>query len=311
MSNQDKTLYDLVIIGAGHAGLAAAIYAARKKLNTVILTKKIGGQSLLTNKIENYPGLKLISGAELIAASQKQAESYGVKIIEGVKIKQIKENNNKFELLTSQNSYQAKTVLITSGKIPRHLNVAGEKELTGKGISFCSICDAPLYSNKDVAVVGGGNAGLDAALDLTKYANKIYVLEFADRLLGDELTQEKLRKSNKVTFILNAATKEIKGEKIVESLVYQDRKTEQMQTLKVGGVFVAIGVVPSTGFVKDLLKLNKQKEIVIDLATNATNIPGIFAAGDVTNVVFEQCVIAAGEGAKAALNIYNYLLKRG
>lgn len=307
MKNQNSL--DLIIIGAGSAGLSAAIYAARKKLNTIILTKKIGGQSLLANKIENYPGIKSISGVDLISLMREQIKDYGIKIMTGLEIKQIKQSGNKFAARTSKNLYQAKTVLITSGKMPRRLNVPGEKELEGKGISFCSICDAPLYKGRDVAVIGSSDAGLEAALDLIKYANKIYVLGLTTRLLGDKSTQEKLRASNKVTFILNAVTKEIKGKKFVEQLVYEDRKTGENYSLKVSGVFAAIGSVPSTDFVENLLRLNDKKEIIIDLEANATNIPGIFAAGDVTNIPFKQCVIAAGEGAKAALNVYSYLQK--
>lgn len=241
---------------------------------------------------------------------RKQVEDYGIKIIEGMKVQQIKQINGKFELLTSRNSYQAKTILISSGKIPRRLNVPGEKELEGKGITFCSICDTPLYKDKDVAVIGEGNAGLDAALDLTKYANKIYVLEFSDKLLGDELTQEKLKQSGQITFILNATTKEIKGKEKVEELIYEDRKTGKIHNLDVGGVFVAIGSIPSTDFAKGLIELNDKKEIVVDFKTSATNVPGIFAAGDVTDTPFWQIAIAVGDGAMAALNIYQYLFRR-
>ena len=307
MLNQNKNLYDITIIGAGPAGLSAAIYAARKKLKIAILADQAGGQALLTNIIENYAGIKSISGADLISSMRSKVEDYGVEIMEGVRIREIIRRKNDFEIKSAENSYKTKTILIATGETPRRLNVPGEKELEGKGISFCSICDAPLFADKDVAVVGGGNAGFDAALDLTKYANKIYVLEFSDKLLGDELTQEKLRRSEKVTFILNAATKEIKGKDKVEELIYEDRKTGKIYNLKVGGVFEAIGSIPGTDFVKDLLKLNDKKEVVINLEANTTSVPGIFAAGDVTNIPFKQCIIAAGEGAKAALNVYNYL----
>lgn len=300
-------IYDLIIIGAGPAGFSAAIYAARKKLSVAVVTDKVGGQASLNSLIENYAGISSISGADLIFAMRHQAENYQTKIIEGVTIKQIRQNGKGFVLLNSGDPYRARAVLIASGKIPRRLNVPGESELEGRGVSFCSTCDAPLFGNKDVAVVGGGNAGLDTALDLTKYANKIYVLEFSDRLLGDELTQEKLRAGGKTTFILNAATKSIEGKGVVEGLVYEDRKTSKVHSLKVNGVFVAIGSLPSSDFVKDLVKLNDRKEIVIDLETNATSASGIFAAGDVTNTPFKQCIIAAGEGAKAALQIYDYL----
>lgn len=293
-------MFDLIIIGAASTGLSAAIYAARKKLKTIILTKQIGGQSLLTNSIENYPGFELISGKDLIQKMQKQVEKYGVEIKSGVEVKEIKKQGNIFKV----DNYESRAVLIATGKIPRRLNIPGEKRLENKGISFCSICDAPLYKGKDVAVIGGGNAGLDAALDLTKYANKIYVLEITDKLLGDELTQERLISSDKVEFIFNVKAKEIKGQDQVEGLVHNNGE------LKVQGVFVAIGQIPGTGFVKGLLELNQSGEIIIDPITNAANVPGIFAAGDVTNIIFKQCIICAGEGAKAALNVYEFLKKR-
>ncbi len=307
MSNTSKKPYDLIIVGAGPAGFSAAIYAARKKLKIAILTDKVGGQALLTQHIQNYAGFTSISGLELVSSMRKQVESYGVEIIEGAKLQQIKQAADLFELLTSKGPHLAKTVLIASGVSAKRLNVPGEKEFEGKGVSFCSICDAPLFSRKDVVVVGGGNAGLEAASDLTKYASKIYVLEFLDKLTGDELTQEKLKQSNKVTFILNTAVKEIKGEKFVEGIVYKNNKTGRAEELKVSGVFVSIGWVPSTDFVKGLLKINDKKEIIVDPNTNMTSVPGIFAAGDVTDVPFKQIIISAGEGAKAALAIYNYL----
>lgn len=306
--NKQK-LYDLIIVGAGPAAFSAAIYAARKKLTSIVITDNIGGQLLLTGKIGNYLGIQSSSGMKLSSSMQKHVKNYGVSIVEEQKVRKIKQKKNEFEVFTSESSYSGKSILIASGKTPRQLNVPGEKKFEKKGVSYCSTCDAIYYKNKDVVVIGGGNAGLDAALDLTKYANKIYILEFTDKLLGDELTQEKLNKSGKITFIMNAATQKIKGGKTVEELVYKDRKTGKIHSLKVGGVFIVIGAIPSTKFVKKLLKLNDKEEIVINLETNATNVPGIFAAGDVTNIPFKQCIIAAGEGAKAALNIYDYLQK--
>jgi thioredoxin-disulfide reductase len=304
-------MYDLIIIGGASAGLTSAIYAARKKLNTIILTEKIGGQSLLTDNIENYPGFKLISGLELIKKMREQVEALGVEIKEGEKINTLRNTNDGFEAETEKGGevFRARSLIIASGKKPRLLNVPGEKELTGKGVSYCSICDAPLFSGKDVVVVGGGNAGLESAMDLTKYANKIYVLEFMPKLAGDESTQEKLRQTGKVEFITNVATKEIKGKDFVEALVYEDRQTKERKELKAGGVFVNIGQIPSSDFVKDFLELNNQKEIVIDSKTNQTSVEGVFAAGDVTDIAYKQCIIAAAEGAKAALSAYNYLLR--
>jgi alkyl hydroperoxide reductase subunit F len=301
-------LYDLVIIGGASSGLTAAIYGARKKLNTVILTEKIGGQSLLTDNIENYPGFKSISGKDLINKMREQVENLGVKIKEEIKAIEISKKDNVFEIKTENNgTFQAKSVVIATGKRPRHLNVPGEKEFTSKGVSFCSTCDAPLFAKKDVAVVGGGNAGLESAVDLTKYARKIYVLEFSEKILGDESTQEKLRKTGKIEFITNAATKEIRGETFVKSLIYEDRSSGEKKELLVEGVFVNIGQIPNTDFVKGFVELNEWSEVITDHRTSQTSVEGIFAAGDVTDTFYKQCIIAAGEGAKAALSAYKYI----
>ena len=305
-----KTMYDLIIIGGATAGLSAAVYAARKKLKTLILTEKVGGQSLLTDNIENYPGFKIITGQELIQKMREQAEQAGTEIQEEKRAVEIKKQNNGFKIITkNKEEFETKAVIIATGQNLRYLNIPGEKEFSGKGISFCSICDAPLFNKKDVAVVGGGNAGLEAALDLTKYADKIYVLEFNHEIAGDKSTQEKLKETKKVEFITGAAAKEIKGAKFAESLIYEDRKTGREKELKVSGIFVNIGQTPNSDFVKDFLDLNAEKEIIVDPKTNQTSAEGIFAAGDVTNIPFKQCIIAAGEGAKAALSVYNYLNK--
>ena len=303
-------IYDLIIIGGAMAALSSAIYAARKKINTVILTGKIGGQSLLTDNIENYPGFKSISGEELIQKVKEQVENLGVEIKIDKLVQEINESGDNFEVKTKDGEiFHAKSAIIATGKNPRHLNVPGEREFIGKGVSFCSICDAPLFGGKDVVVVGGGNAGLESAMDLTKYANKIYVLEFSPKIMGDESTQEKLRQSGKTEFIANAQVKEIKGNKFAESLIYEDRQSGEKKELKAGGVFVNIGQIPATDFVKNTVQLNERGEIIIDPKTNQTSVKGIFAAGDATDIPFKQCVIAAGEGAKAALNVYNYLQK--
>lgn len=305
-------MYELIIIGGASAGLTSAIYAARKKLNVLILTEKVGGQSLLTDNIENYPGFKKITGPELIEKMRQQVEALGVAIKQGIKVVSLAKIKENFEVKArSGQNFQAKALIIATGKKPRPLNVPGEKELTGRGVSYCSLCDAPLFKEKDVAVIGGGNAGLEAASDLTKYAKKIYVLEFGSKIIGDELTQEKLRQTGKVEFITDAATQEIKGEKFVEALIYQHRKTGKKKELAVQGVFINIGQIPSTDFVKDFLELNSQAEIVIDPLTNQTSMKGVFAAGDVTNIPYKQCIIAAAEGAKAALSAYHYLTQRG
>ncbi len=300
-------IYDLIIIGAGPAGLTAGIYAGRKKLKTAILTKQIGGQSL-SYTIENYPGLMEISGLELVEKTKKQVEKYDMEIKESAEISAIDKKNGNFSVKTEKgDSFEAKAIVIASGKMPKKINVPGAEEFEGKGVSFCTICDAPLFAGKSVAVIGGGNAALMAAMDLIPYAEKIYILQHRQMFIGDEILQEKLKKSGKVEFFVDAETKEIKGKNFVEGLIYENLKTGEKKELAVGGVFENIGYVPNTAFVKNFLKLNEKEEIIIDPWTGETSIKGIFAAGDATNIPFKQYIIAAGEGAKAALSAYYYI----
>ncbi len=301
--------YDLIIIGADSAGLTAGIYAGRKKLNTLILTKQIGGQSIYTNTIENYPGIDLIGGIELIGKITAQVKKYGVEIKEGEEVVSIEKGEKDFSVKTkNEESIETKSVIIATGKVPRRLDVPGEKELENKGVSFCSICDAPLFGGKLVAVIGGGNSGLETAMDLTKYAEKIYVFEYTPKLRGDEFLQDKLKQSGKVEFILNAEIKKIKGRDFVEKIVYLERKTEKIKDMPVSGVFVNIGWDPAALFLGKLVDLNSRGEIIVDPKTMETSVRGIFAAGDVTESVYKQIVIAAAEGAKAALSAYNYVM---
>jgi len=213
---------------------------------------------------------------------------------------------DNFSIRDNDREYETKAVIIATGKIPRTLNIPGEEEFKGKGVSFCATCDAPLFKDKKVAVVGGGNVGFATAIDLVKYAKKIYVLEFLEEMKGDAITKEKLAQTGKVDFTVNVAVKEIKGKKFVESLIYENRKTSADTELKVDGVFIAIGMMSKVGFAQKLVDLNQIGEIIID-KDNYTKTPGVFAAGDITDIKYEQIVIAAGEGAKAALAATDYL----
>lgn len=304
-------IYDIVIIGGASAGLTAGIYASRKKLKTLLLTKQIGGQSLLTDTIENFPGFDSISGKELIGKMRKQAERFGVEIEEGVKVEKIEKKGEEFEvrLRGFEVGLRARAIIIATGKSLCRLNIPGEKEFENKGVSFCSICDTPLFGGKDVAVIGGGNSGMESAMDLTKYANKIYILECGEKIKGDEFLQEKLKRTGKVEFINNAEVKEIKGSKFVEKIIYEDKKTSEIKEIPIGGVFVNIGWIPATGFLKGFVELNSQGEIIVNHKTQETSVPGVFAAGDVTDGLYKQCITAAGDAAKAALSAYDYLVK--
>lgn len=301
-------MYDLIIIGGGPAGITAGIYAARQKLNTLLITKTFGGQiSRKAVAIENYPGFEEISGLELIQKFENHLRKQKIDI-KTDEVIQVKKNNKNFSVLTkSKNKFEAKTLIIASGADPRPLEVPGEKEFIGKGVSYCTTCDAPLFFGKTVAVVGGGNAGFEAAIALTNYAHKIYILECSQKPCADETNQEMAKATGKIEIITNAVLKEIKGQKFVESILYQDKKTQKTKTLKVDGVFVEIGSQPATSFVKDLVDFNQKDEIIVSFETFQTKTAGLFAAGDVNIGRFKQIVTAAGEGSKAALAAYDYL----
>ena len=303
-------MYDLTIIGGGPAGITAGIYAARKKLNTLIITKEWGGQIIKAPDIQNWPGEKSISGTDLMKKMVEHLKKFETEIKEQREVIDLEKKNGNFLVRDNKDEeYEAKTIIIATGKIPRSLNIPGEEEFKGKGVSICSTCDAPMFKDKEVAVVGGGNAGFDTALDLTKYAKKIYILEFLEELKGDPTTKAKLEKTGKVEFYTNVAVKEIKGNNFVESLIYENRDTGEDTEIKVQGVFIAIGMTPKAEFVEGLVEFNEIGEIKVGKDNN-TKTPGLFAAGDITDVKYEQIVIAASEGAKSALAVYDYLKGR-
>ena len=301
-------MYELIIIGGGPAGITAGIYAARKKLNTLLLTKDFVGQVGKTSSVENWPGNESISGPELIESFRKHVQSFDIEVRDGEEVKEIRKEGETFNVTTIKNEIlQARDVIITSGRNPRPLKVPGEDQFMGKGVSFCSTCDAPLFQDKPVAIVGGGNSGFEAALDLEKYSPKIYILEFSPSVKADKIIQERAGSSGKISVITDAAIKEIKGSNFVESLIYEDRLTKQIKELKVNGVFVEIGALPATAFLKDIVDFNDWGEIKIDHKTCATKTSGLFAAGDVTDGKYKQIIVAAAEGAKAALSAYEHV----
>lgn len=304
-------LYDLIIIGGGPAGIAAGIYAARQKLNTLLITKSFGGQ--IARKavgIENYPGFEKISGLDLIRKFEKHLRKQKIDI-ERDGARKVEKINGKFIVKTAgKNAFKAKAVIIASGADPRPLEVPGEKKFIGKGVSYCTTCDGPLFANKEVAVIGGGNSGFEAAIFLSSWTKKVYLLENADQVRAEEAVQEKAEKTGKIEVITSAVLKKIEGKNFVESASYQDNKTKKIVSLKINGIFVEIGSQPATSFVKGLVDFNQKDEITINPGTMQTKTAGLFAAGDVTDVVYKQIVIAAGEGAKAALSVSNYLSKQ-
>ncbi|OGZ43927.1 MAG: hypothetical protein A3J55_00650 [Candidatus Ryanbacteria bacterium RIFCSPHIGHO2_02_FULL_45_17b] len=306
-------MYDVIIIGGGPAAAGAAVYAARKKLKVLLITGEFGGQSIVSADVQNWIGTKSLSGLELAKNLETHIRNYQeeVEIKAPELVTKISKKDGGFLVETDRGGvYETRTVIVTSGARRRKLGIPGEKEFDGKGVAYCSTCDAPLFSGKDVAVVGGGNAGLEAAVDLLPYANKIYLLEYTDTLKGDPVTQEKIKSSGKAEVIYHAETVRVEGEKFVTGLVYKDRVSGEEKTLSVGGVFVEIGSVPNSEFIKDLVELNKAGEIVIDHKTSATSVPGIWAAGDVTDEMYKQNNISVGDGVKAALSCYQYLLNK-
>lgn len=299
-------MLDTIIIGAGPAGMSAAIYLARKKMKILVLTSDFGGQTAKAASVENYLGFEKISGAELVAKFHEHMESVGVEV-KNISVDSVQKKDQNFLVKAGEEILEAKTVIIASGKTPRKLNVPGEKELAGKGVSYCATCDGPLFQNKTVVVVGGGNSALDAAVEMEKYAQKVYIVNLNSELQADEILKERFQKSPKSETVNNAKTTEILGEQTVKSLKYEDQDNKEVKEIACDGIFVEVGWTASTDFLKDMVKLNQLGEIEID-ANNQTSTPGIFACGDVTNIPFKQIIIAAGEAAKAALSTWKFLL---
>ncbi|MFA6253205.1 MAG: thioredoxin-disulfide reductase [Patescibacteria group bacterium] len=298
--------YDVVVVGGGPAGLTAAIYAARRALKTLIVSMDIGGQMALTNSIENYPGYEEIEGPVLGQKMLAQAEKSGATLVTA-EISRVEKKDDFFILQTADNQkFETKAVIMAFGLTPRNLDVPGEKELTGRGVAYCATCDGPLYKGKTVVVVGGGNSAMDAAEYLSKIVAKVYLLVRQPQLKGEDVLIQRVSHDPKVEILFEAVSKEIKGSSKVESLIYESKG--ENKEIKVDGVFVEIGHIAKTDWVKDLLDLTELHEIKIN-ADCETNVPGIFAAGDISQIVYKQVVISAGEGAKAALQAYKYLQK--
>lgn len=296
-------MYDLIIIGAGPAGITASIYAARKRMSFSVITKDIGGQAALSGDIENYTGYQFITGPELTAKFEEHMRKFNITLKENEEVLELKKIDNNILVKTNKGNYEAKTTIITSGKRSKEIDVPGEKEFKNKGLTYCATCDGPLFSGKDVAIIGGGNSCLDAALQLTRIARHAYIINITSGLGGDAVMREKIKTSKNVTILNNTHVTAILGDKFVTGIrIKREGKEEQ---LAVQGIFVEIGLLPNSDFVKDVEK-NQFGEIKVN-CHNETNIPGVFAAGDVTDVPEKQIIIAAGEGSKAALSAFRYL----
>lgn len=299
-------MHDVIIIGAGAAGLSAAIYTCRRKLNTLVISMDLGGQTILTSNIENYPGFKREHGAKLMKIFEEQALELGAKIIMG-KLNHVEKANNNFKVhLTNKEVYESKSVILTYGKVPAQLNIPGEDKFFGRGIHIYAIYDAHLYKDKNVAVIGGGNSAIEAALILSKNCKKVYLIHRRNEFRAEQVNVDKLKSLKNVEFILEHFPVEFKGNSKLNSLVIKNVNNSEIKEIDVEGVFVEIGYINKTDFVKDLVDVNEKNEIIIDMHCN-TKTKGLFAAGDVTIIPYKQTITSAGEGCKAALTCYNYL----
>ncbi len=303
-------MYDLCIVGGGPAGVAAGVYAARKQLKTIFITESFGGQSTESSGIENWIGTKNISGPDFGKALEEHLRSYAGNSIEikaGERVINISKSDGSFKIETAGNPYLSKTVLITTGSTRRKLEIPGAREFDNKGISYCASCDGPLFADQATAVIGGGNAAFETAAQLLSYAQSVILLNRSNTFRADEMTVEKVLSHPNMKAIKNAVLKEIKGDKFVSSLVYKLVSSDKEIEIPVTGIFVEIGLIPTTDFVKDLIKLNKIGQIPVDPKTQKTEVDGIWAAGDSTDGLYHQNNIAAGDAVKALENIYLHL----
>jgi alkyl hydroperoxide reductase subunit F len=311
-------MYDVIIIGGGPAAVGAGVYAARKKLKTLMIAESFGGQSITSDKIENWIGDVEISGFDLSERLEKHVRAQkDIEIKTGERATKIEASNCTdgvrvcdFTVTCEQgSSYASKAIILAAGARRRRTGVPGEDKLEGKGVAFCATCDAPLFSGKQVAVIGGGNAGLESVIDLVPYASKVFLLVRSDTMKGDMITQEEIKKYPQVEIIFNAQAKEFVGEQFMTGLIYTDTRTNEEKKLPVEGVFIEIGSVPNSEMAKGLVDINAFGEVVIDAKTAATSHPGIFAAGDITDDIYKQNNISVGDGIRAALSAYNYILQ--
>ncbi len=302
-------MYDLIIIGAGPAGFTASVFAVRREMKTLIISRDVGGQIIWANEIENYPGFKNISNFDLINRLKEQSLAFGVELKEN-EVKRLKKNSDSsFSVFTSQETLLTKTLILALGLVPRRLNIPGEKELNGKGISYCANCDGPFYRNKTIAVLGGGNSAFDAAEVMSKIAKKVYLIHRRDEFKAFDSLIKEVKERKNIEIITEAQIKLIIGKERVESLVYQDKKTGQDKELQVQGIFIEIGRIADTQLVKDFVDLDDYGQIIVD-KNQMTKTVGLFAAGDVVSGNYKQITVASGQGTIAALAAYQYLQEK-
>lgn len=303
--------YDVLILGGGPAAMTAAIYAARKMMNTALITENFGGQLDETSDIENYPGFQAITGHQLVEKFLDHVRHFAIPILEGETVAEVRKADDRFNILMgSGQTFAARTVILAIGKRSRRLNVPGEKELTGKGVSYCATCDAPLFKDRRVVIAGGGNSAMTAALDLLKVARKVTMVNFAGGWQADAILLQSVQRRGSVRMLDGHQVTRIEGAERVVAVHVKDRQSGREEIVPADGIFIQIGLLPNSEPVRGLARLNERNELVVDLHCR-TDVEGLFGAGDVTTVPYKQVVISAGEGAKAALSAYDYLAGRG
>lgn len=300
--------YQLIIIGSGPAGLTASLYAGRRELKTLVIGKATGGQMGIAHEIENWPGDEIIAGFELADKMKKQATKWGAEFVSG-EVLSLSENDGIFFVKTETETYEAEAVILAFGLTPRNLGVTGEKELIGKGVSYCATCDGPFFKNKTVAVVGDGNSALEASEYLSKLASKVYLITKHQELKGENALINSLKKLDNLEIFCCQKIEKINGKEKVESLSLVDTVSGETKELPIDGLFVEIGYSPATSWLSGFVDLNERGEIITDKLTQ-TNRLGVFGAGDCTDVGHKQIVIASGEGAKSALSAYKFLVSK-
>ncbi len=300
-------IYDLVIIGGGPAGVSAGVYASRKKLKTLLIAPEFGGQSIVSEGIENWIGTVKISGPDLAKNLKDHLLAYAgdsVEVKEGESVTDIQKNGNGFKVISNKGEYETKTILITTGSNRRKLEVPGAKEFDNKGLTYCASCDGPLFADQDVVVIGGGNAAFETVAQLLAYCKSVTLLNRSENFKADPVTINKLKENPKFKIITNAIPKEIKGDQFVNGIVWEDSSTHETREIPVSGIFVEIGLIPTTYFAKNILDLNQIGQIPVDPRTQKTSVPGIWAAGDATDGLYHQNNIASGDAVKALEDIY-------
>lgn len=303
-------IYDVAIIGGGPAGVAAGVYASRKRLKTIFITDSFGGQSTVSEDIQNWIGTVSISGAKLAEDLKKHLHAYKDDVLdikEGEKVEKVEKSGDVFTVTTNKSSYTSKTVLVTTGSTRRKLEVPGAAEFDNKGLTYCASCDGPLFADQDVVVIGGGNAAFESAAQLLAYTKSVTLLNRSDDFRADPVTVKKVLSHPRMKAITNAVPVEIKGDKFVQSISYKNTETGEIKEIQTPGIFVEIGLIPTTWFVKDLVKLNAYNQIPVDPKTQMTSVEGLWAAGDCTDGLYHQNNIAAGDAVKALEDIYMHL----